>query len=191
MDLFFQYKEVYSSIDFWRLLNWMIDIWKEQNKKTTAILEIKHYTNGRPAHNIPVKFWIWGYRKRFSCNPVRVEVHVFTIIRENTNTGTRQERGVKYGSFSAKTGDLTGMAHNQSSLAPPLHPGHQLGQTLLWDAIPFFWCWESASVVVLLTLAMSSTPKSVPTEVRTVEVRTAEMPSHPLQFWKWSVVNRY
>ena len=30
-------------------------------------------------------------------------------LRENINTGGRRERGVKYGSFPAKTGDLTAM----------------------------------------------------------------------------------
>ena len=30
-------------------------------------------------------------------------------LRENINTGGRRERGIKYGSFPAKTGDLTAM----------------------------------------------------------------------------------
>jgi len=33
-------------------------------------------------------------------------------LRENTNTGGQRERGVKYGSFPAKTGDLTAMVPN-------------------------------------------------------------------------------
>ena len=34
-------------------------------------------------------------------------------LRENINTGGRRERGIKYSSFPAKTGDLTGMMYTQ------------------------------------------------------------------------------
>ena len=40
-------------------------------------------------------------------------------LRENTNTGGRRERGVKYGSFPAKTGDLTAMSNTRAVAESP------------------------------------------------------------------------